>query len=46
VIAHVSDEGEVATIDLPQGSEPHGMAIGPDDALWVALESGAVIRIT
>jgi virginiamycin B lyase len=45
-IAHVSDEGEVATIDLPAGSEPHGMAIGPDEALWVALESGAVIRIT
>jgi virginiamycin B lyase len=45
-IAHVSDEGEVATIDLPAGSEPHGLAIGPEDALWVALESGAVIRIT
>jgi virginiamycin B lyase len=45
-IAHVSDEGEVATIDLPAGSEPHGMAIGPDEALWVALENGAVIRIT
>ncbi len=45
-IAHVSDEGEVATINLPAGSEPHGLAIGPDDALWVALESGAVIRIT
>ena len=45
-IAHVSDEGEVATLDLPPGSEPHGMAIGPDGALWVALEAGAVIRIT
>ena len=33
-------------MDLPAGSEPHGMAIGPDgDALWVALEAGAVRRI-
>ena len=45
-IAHVSDEGEIATLDLPPGSEPHGMAIGPDGALWVALEAGSVIRIT
>ena len=39
-IAHISDEGEIATLDLPPGSEPHGMAIGPDRALWVALEPG------
>ena len=45
-IAHISDEGEIATLDLPPGSEPHGMAIGSDDALWVALEAGSVIRIT
>ena len=45
-IAHISDEGEIATLDLPPGSEPHGMAIGPDQALWVALEKDAVIRIT
>ncbi len=45
-IAHISDQGEIATLDLPPGSEPHGMAIGPDDALWVALEAGSVIRIT
>ena len=45
-LAHISDEGEIATLDLPPGSEPHGMAIGSDGALWVALEAGAVIRIT
>ena len=45
-IAHISDEGEIATLDLPPGSEPHGLAIGPDGALWVALEAGGVIRIT
>jgi virginiamycin B lyase len=27
------------------GSEPHGLAIGPDGALWVALETGSVARI-
>ena len=42
-IAHVSFDGEVAT--LPAGPEPHGLAIGPDEALWVALEDGAVVRV-
>lgn len=44
-IAHVSADGEVDTIDLPAGSEPHGLAIGPDGALWVALEAGFVMRL-
>jgi virginiamycin B lyase len=44
-IVHVSDDGELAELPLPPGSEPHGLAIGPDDALWVALESGSVLRI-
>ena len=36
-IAHISDDGELAELPLPPASEPHGLVIGPDDALWVAL---------
>jgi virginiamycin B lyase len=44
-LARVSADGEVDTIDLPSGSEPHGLAIGRDGALWVALEAGYVLRL-
>ncbi len=44
-VARVSADGDVATIDLPAGSEPHGLAIGADGALWVALEDGYVLRL-
>lgn len=44
-IARVRADGEVVTIDLPAGSEPHGLAIGPDGALWTALEAGFVMRL-
>ena len=45
-IARVSGDGsEVVTIDLPPGSEPHGLAIDAEGAPWVALESGFVLRM-
>jgi virginiamycin B lyase len=45
-IARVSGDGSVVvTIDLPPGSEPHGLAIDRHGALWVALESGFVLRM-
>jgi virginiamycin B lyase len=30
---------------LSAASEPHGPTIGPDGALWVALETGSAARI-
>ncbi|KAA5835146.1 hypothetical protein F1721_10155 [Saccharopolyspora hirsuta] len=40
-------DGHIAEYDLPTpGSEPHGIAIGPDGAAWAALEIGSAARIT
>ncbi|OPE45300.1 Vgb family protein, partial [Mycolicibacterium diernhoferi] len=44
-IARVGADGGATVIDLPPGSEPHGMAIAADGALWVALEAGYVWRL-
>ena len=45
-LAHVSFDGELAILPLPPASEPHGMAVSHDGALWVALESAnALLRV-
>jgi virginiamycin B lyase len=37
----------IEVYDLPTpGSEPHGITLGPDGALWTALEVGALARVT
>jgi len=44
-VARVTADGNMCEISLSAASEPHGLAIGPDGALWVALEIGSVARI-
>ena len=45
-IGHITVTGEIVEYDLPSpSSEPHGITVGPDSALWVALETGGVVRV-
>ena len=44
-VAHVTADGRVREIALSSASEPHGLTIGRDGALWLALETGSVARI-
>jgi virginiamycin B lyase len=45
-IGHVSARGTVTGHDIPfENSEPHGIAIAPDGAVWAALETGQLLRI-
>jgi hypothetical protein len=42
----LADLVHVAEYDLPDpSSEPHGLAVGSDDALYVALEIGEITRM-
>jgi virginiamycin B lyase len=46
-VGTLTADGSVTGHDLPTPrSEPHGIAIGPDGALWTALEIGSLARIT
>lgn len=45
-IGRVTPAGEITGYDLPTpSSEPHGITVGPDGAVWTALEIGAVARL-
>lgn len=45
-LGHVSPAGELRHVALPTpGSEPHGRTLGPDGAVWVAVEIGTVARV-
>lgn len=45
-LAHATSGGEARIRQLPDDvAEPHGLAVAPDGAVWVALESGALVRV-
>jgi virginiamycin B lyase len=46
-VGSITVDGDVEEHDLPTaGSEPHGIALGPDGALWTTLETGALARVS
>jgi virginiamycin B lyase len=46
-VGRIDPSGAIERQPLPTaGSEPHGLAVGADGAVWVALERGALARVT
>ncbi len=46
-VGFVSETGQVESYRLPtEGAEPHGIAVADDGCVWVALETGAIARLT
>ena len=45
-IGHIAASGAITEYALPSpASEPHGLTLGPDGAVWVALEARGVARL-
>ena len=42
-LGRITTEGKIEEYPL-EGAEPHGLTVGPDGAIWVAMESGALVR--
>ncbi|WNG89200.1 hypothetical protein C6A87_008500 [Mycobacterium sp. ITM-2016-00317] len=45
-VGHICRDGTVEEYGLPPTvSEPHGITVTPDGAVWVAAESGSVVQL-
>lgn len=45
-VGHITWSGAIEEFDLPSHTaEPHGIAVGSDQTVWVAMESGSVVRL-